>query len=77
MKPPTASRFFEEGTLTPQEFVAAGDQLVGASPSWSWKPAANEKLRNQHLPIEKQYLTTQAQCNKRIREDASVQKEVR
>ena len=75
-KPPTVSRFFEEGILTPQEFVAAGDQLVSASPSWSWKPAASEKHRNQSLPADKQYLTTQAQCSKRIKEDASVQKEV-
>ena len=31
-----SSKFVEEGVLTPEEFVAAGDQLVFKSPVWQW-----------------------------------------
>ena len=31
-----ASQFLEKGVLTPDEFVAAGDQLVFSCPTWSW-----------------------------------------
>ena len=30
----TDSQFLEKGTLTPLEFITAGDQLVKACPSW-------------------------------------------
>lgn len=33
---PTVSQFVEKGTLTPQEFVEAGDQLVFKFPTWKW-----------------------------------------
>ena len=30
------SKFKESGVLTPEEFIAAGDQLVFRCPTWSW-----------------------------------------
>ena len=30
------SQFIEKGMLTPEEFVAAGDQLVARCPTWKW-----------------------------------------
>lgn len=30
------SKFLEKGVLTPEEFVAAGDQLVFKCPTWQW-----------------------------------------
>lgn len=35
------SAFRERGVLTPQEFVAAGDQLVFRFPTWSWYGETN------------------------------------
>jgi ubiquitin-like-conjugating enzyme ATG3 len=32
----TESAFLERGVLTPEEFVAAGDQLVYRCPTWTW-----------------------------------------
>lgn len=32
----TSSRFVDEGVLTPEEFVAAGDALIRVSPLWQW-----------------------------------------
>ncbi|MCO5595974.1 hypothetical protein L7F22_050026 [Adiantum nelumboides] len=34
--PRTVSAFKEKGVLTPDEFVVAGDNLVGKCPTWSW-----------------------------------------
>ncbi|PNH09907.1 Autophagy-related protein 3 [Tetrabaena socialis] len=34
--PLTKSQFAEKRVLTPEEFVAAGDGLVHACPTWSW-----------------------------------------
>ena len=30
------SAFIEKGVLTPEEFVAAGDELVAKCPTWEW-----------------------------------------
>ena len=30
------SQFAEKGVLTPEEFVAAGDNLVAKCPTWEW-----------------------------------------
>jgi len=31
-----SSRFVDDGVLTPEEFVAAGDSLIRVSPLWQW-----------------------------------------
>ena len=31
------SAFAERGVLTPDEFVQAGDELVGKCPTWAWE----------------------------------------
>lgn len=32
----TTSQFQDKGVLTPEEFVAAGDNLVFKCPTWEW-----------------------------------------
>jgi len=54
--PSIISQFLQEGTLTPEEFVQAGDLLVLRCPSWSW--ISNTKFPQKGLPKEKQYLLT-------------------
>lgn len=64
---PTESAFLEKGTLTPQEFVVAGEQLVHRCPTWCWSTSTpgNEQ---KHLPPENQYLITRGvPCRKRVR----------
>lgn len=51
------SGFRAEGVLTPEEFVAAGDFLVGACPTWRWEAGDGAKARP-YLPPGKQYLVT-------------------
>lgn len=65
-KPPEKSEFLTKGILTPSEFVEAGDQLCNICPTWEWKPAAKESLRNTYLPAEKQFLLTRVPCYARI-----------
>ncbi len=36
LPPLNKSQFAEKGVLTPEEFVAAGDYLTRACPTWSW-----------------------------------------
>eukprot|EP01117_Protostelium_nocturnum_P002127 TRINITY_DN12772_c0_g1_i1.p1 TRINITY_DN12772_c0_g1~~TRINITY_DN12772_c0_g1_i1.p1 ORF type:complete len:292 (+),score=86.07 TRINITY_DN12772_c0_g1_i1:171-1046(+) len=55
--PLSTSKFLEEGVLTPEEFVAAGDLLVMKTPSWSWQPG-NPKNLQKGLPKDKHYLVT-------------------
>ena len=45
----TSSAFLEKGVLTPEEFVAAGDELVFKCPTWSWEAGDPDKARS-HLP---------------------------
>lgn len=60
--------------LTPEEFILAGDQLTKACPSWQWKPAVAAKYENPAFPADKQFLTSKARSERRIkdlyREDA-------
>ena len=49
----TKSAFLEKGVLTPEEFVAAGDELVFKCPTWSWESGDPEKIRS-YLPKGKQ-----------------------
>jgi len=51
------SKFLQEGVLTPEEFVAAGDLLVFKCPSWSWA-AGDPGRAESFLPREKQFLIT-------------------
>mmetsp|Transcript_9206 Transcript_9206/g.31813 ORF Transcript_9206/g.31813 Transcript_9206/m.31813 type:complete len:330 (+) Transcript_9206:961-1950(+) len=53
----SSSAFKEKGVLTPEEFVAAGDFLVGACPTWSWESGEKGK-RRPYLPDDKQFLVT-------------------
>jgi len=60
------SKFYTEGVLTPEEFVAAGDFLVMKCPSWKWCGgiSGNSKLVD-YLPENKQYLVTTVPCPRR------------
>lgn len=56
---PKTSAFSEKGTLTPEEFVAAGDLLVAKCPTWQWAAGEKDKKKD-YLPMEKQYLITKS-----------------
>jgi len=60
-KPLTTSRFKEEGVLTPEEFMAAGDLLVNKCPTWSWQSGLSTK-KVDYLPADKQFLITRNVC---------------
>lgn len=63
------SRFYQEGVLTPEEYVRAGDFLTSKCPTWKWCSATTGKLKCDYLPENKQYLqTSQVPCSKRARE---------
>jgi ubiquitin-like-conjugating enzyme ATG3 len=51
------SAFVERGVLTPEEFVAAGEELVYKCPTWTWSAGEKDK-RKAYLPDEKQFLVT-------------------
>jgi len=51
------SAFNEMGVLTPEEFIAAGDQLIASCPTWAWSPGVPGKAKP-FLPVDKQYLIT-------------------
>lgn len=51
------SGFREQGVLTPDEFLCAGDYLVRVCPTWSWE-AGDPKKAKPYLPKDKQYLVT-------------------
>ena len=52
-----SSAFLERGVLTPEEFVAAGDELVFKCPTWQWSGGEASK-RKHYLPATKQFLVT-------------------
>eukprot|EP00931_Biecheleriopsis_adriatica_P115334 TRINITY_DN91140_c0_g1_i1.p1 TRINITY_DN91140_c0_g1~~TRINITY_DN91140_c0_g1_i1.p1 ORF type:complete len:333 (+),score=76.35 TRINITY_DN91140_c0_g1_i1:65-1063(+) len=61
------SKFVESGTLTPEEFVQAGDQLTFKFPTWRWASGDAGK-RAGYLPQEKQFLITRnVPCRDRVR----------
>lgn len=63
----TQSAFADRGVLTPEEFVAAGDELVGKCPTWTWE-AGEASKRKSYLPSNKQYLVTKdVPCAQRAR----------
>lgn len=53
----TTSALEERGVLTPEEYVAAGDLLVRACPTWKWE-AGDPARRKSYLPTQKQFLRT-------------------
>eukprot|EP01113_Clastostelium_recurvatum_P012820 TRINITY_DN1668_c0_g1_i1.p1 TRINITY_DN1668_c0_g1~~TRINITY_DN1668_c0_g1_i1.p1 ORF type:complete len:324 (+),score=95.99 TRINITY_DN1668_c0_g1_i1:34-1005(+) len=53
----TTSKFLEEGVLTPEEFVAAGDLLTYKCPTWTWEAGDPDKAVP-YLPKDKQFLLT-------------------
>ncbi|CAI5532298.1 unnamed protein product [Closterium sp. Naga37s-1] len=62
----SATAFAEKGVLTPDEFVAAGDNLVAKCPTWSWE-GADPSRRRSFLPPDKQYLITRnVPCLRRV-----------
>ena len=62
------SQFEQKGVLTPEEFVAAGDQLVRTSPTWQWS-AGDVSKQKEYLPQNKQYLITRnVPCSKRVKD---------
>ena len=52
------SKFHSNGLLTPTEFVAAGDFLVSACPTWQWASCDVENLRVSYLSPNKHFLVT-------------------
>lgn len=65
ISPSNSSTFRETGKLTPEEFVAAGNQLVSRFPTWTWQPATpgNEQP---FLPLDQQFLSTRGvPCRRR------------
>jgi len=65
--PSKESKFVEKGTLTPEEFMEAGDQLVFKFPTWQWE--SGEKSRGVgYLDADKQFLITRnVPCRDRVR----------
>lgn len=61
------STFRENGQITPEEFVAAGDYLVYKFPTWSWADASPVSKRLSYLPAGKQFLVTRGvPCLRRL-----------
>ena len=61
-----SSAFLTRGVLTPEEFVAAGDELVYKCPTWTWEGGDPSK-RKAHLPPDKQFLMTRnVPCTERV-----------
>ncbi|KAA6375409.1 MAG: putative autophagy protein 3 [Streblomastix strix] len=55
-KIPTKSTFLQDGKLTPDEFVEAGNRLKFKCPSWQWAPGDPKKALS-YLPPDKQFLS--------------------
>ena len=61
------SKFYEEGVLTPEEFVKAGDYLTTKCPTWKWCSNKNSISPVDYLPKEKQFLQTTVPCINRVK----------
>ncbi|EFA83227.1 autophagy protein 3 [Heterostelium album PN500] len=63
----STSKFLDEGVLTPEEFVQAGDLLTHMCPTWTWE--SGDPSRNVNfLPKEKQFLLTRnVPCYSRVK----------
>jgi ubiquitin-like-conjugating enzyme ATG3 len=63
------SRFYQEGVLTPEEFISAGDYLTQKCPTWKWCKSSQGIKPVDYLPEDKQYLVTlNVPCPQRARE---------
>jgi ubiquitin-like-conjugating enzyme ATG3 len=64
------SKFYEEGVLTPEEFIIAGDYLTQKCPTWKWCSANSlQSIKPvEYLPKEKQFLMTTVRCPRRARD---------
>lgn len=63
------SKFYSDGVLTPEEFVAAGDFLVEKCPTWKWCGGNNKTNKIvDYLPENKQFLITTVPCPRRARD---------
>ena len=61
------TNFREEGKITPDEFITAGDYLVYKFPSWSWSAASSPSRKVSYLPENKQFLVTRGvPCRRRL-----------
>ncbi|KAL6942549.1 hypothetical protein ACO0QE_003728 [Hanseniaspora vineae] len=67
------SKYKENGTVTPEEFIIAGDYLQSMFPTWKWngEDMANTNVKDMNirdfLPKEKQFLVTRkVVCDKRV-----------
>jgi ubiquitin-like-conjugating enzyme ATG3 len=60
------SKFYEEGVLTPEEYIRAGDFLTTKCPTWKWCSASKDTLVSEYLPKEKQFLKTTVPCPMRV-----------
>jgi ubiquitin-like-conjugating enzyme ATG3 len=61
------SKFVEKGTLTPAEFLEAGEQLAFKFPTWKWE-AGDASRRASFLEPERQFLITRnVPCKDRVR----------
>ena len=58
------SKFYEEGVLTPEEFLLAGDFVTLKCPTWKW--TSNKSQLVDYLPKNKQFITTNVPCIKRV-----------
>ena len=71
------SKFYEEGVLTPEEYIEAGDFLISKCPTWKWC-ASEEKLYDKRLPKDKQYLKTNVpsykRCSEYLKNNATTEK---
>ena len=66
--PSGSAQFLEKGTLTPEDFVKAGDYLCETCPTWQWRRSDSANNRKSYLPEEKQYLVTRnVPCRKRAK----------
>lgn len=61
------SKFYEEGVLTPEEFLKAGDYLTIKCPTWKWCGNKSQIKPADYLPKEKQFLQTTVPCINRVK----------
>lgn len=54
---PKESHFYDQGKLTPEEFVKAGDLITERCATWAWSGGEPSK-RKDYLPPDKQFLIT-------------------
>ena len=68
----TVSKFQENGTITAEEFVRAGDLLILKCPNWSWSYTRDIKEYS-YLPSNKQFLIIKSvPCSKRINDSSEL-----